>query len=102
MQASPPNFPVYPTGFLTRKSAETVRQQKSDLNDLPYPGMLSRNVIETFKNPLRPGLEKYLKRCSCIHVSYAGIFCYYLYSCSIKTGNRYSLAYALFRALFAS
>ena len=28
MQASPPNFPVYPTGFLTRKSAETVRQKK--------------------------------------------------------------------------
>ena len=37
MQASPPNFPVYPTGFLTRKSAETVRQQNPPPPPLPPP-----------------------------------------------------------------
>ena len=32
--------------------------------------VLSMKVIETsFKNPLRSGLEKCLKRCSCIHAS---------------------------------
>ena len=50
--------------------------------------VLSMKVIETsFKNPLRPGLEKCLKRCSCIHVAYIDIFCCYLYSCSIEIGN---------------
>ena len=41
MQASPPNFPVYSTGFLTRKSAETVPQQNPPP---PPPTHLTRKL----------------------------------------------------------
>ena len=57
MQASPPNFPVYSTGFLTRKSAETVPQQ-----NLPAPPPPSQKLNGKGFSPPPPPPYQEIKR----------------------------------------